>query len=311
MPGMRTFPIFISLLLASTALSSRIWVDTQGRTLEADYVESDEQTVTVKRDIDHQIFEIPLDSLSSKDRQYISEQNQNSRSTESIAKKEVAIEVESIDRQSIPSFNQIDYRGGDKSCGPASLLNFIIWWGETEYPDSLPSGNKEQQIEKIQRSLVNYCRSSSGGTTLRDLQRGLTTYFKKKVPGYHIEVSHQIAPTPEWFIQNARGLNGVVAAHGYYKESGGKLRRNGGHYTSVVTASDNEIILNTWGRQYTMAFQPVSVKEIARFDAYLSRGGNRKVYEFFDNQSTGFLPSGHRGIIETALLFKITKSEDD
>jgi len=60
-------------LLLAVSLSARTWTDTQGRTIEAEFVKASVSTVTIRR-ADGQVFELPLASLSSTDRDYVAVQ---------------------------------------------------------------------------------------------------------------------------------------------------------------------------------------------------------------------------------------------
>lgn len=76
LPSRRILPATLaSLLLAlSAALQAepRVFTDTQGRTLKADLLEAGEETIRVRRD-DGSLFNIPIDTLSQADRDYITD----------------------------------------------------------------------------------------------------------------------------------------------------------------------------------------------------------------------------------------------
>lgn len=62
----------VSLILA-VSLCARTWTDTQGRTIEAEFVKSSATTVTIRR-ADGHVFDLPLASLSAADRDYAGSQ---------------------------------------------------------------------------------------------------------------------------------------------------------------------------------------------------------------------------------------------
>jgi len=65
----------LTLLLCTLAtLHARTWTDTQGRTLEADYVSANAAEVTLRRSADARTFVLPLTTLSATDREFISTQ---------------------------------------------------------------------------------------------------------------------------------------------------------------------------------------------------------------------------------------------
>lgn len=284
----------------------RQWTDLQGRTIEAEYVSATEKSVTVLRASDRRSYEIALHTLSEDDRRYVA--NRLSPDTIEESMPSAATSEMIVDRTSLPNYNQSDYRGGSKSCGPASALNFIIWWGRQLYPDLLPKATKEQQVERVHRSLVTYCGSSSGGTEMLELQEGVREYFARKAADFEVELSVVYAPSPSWFAEHAQGYNGVIALHGYYKESGNSLRRDGGHYTSVVTIEGDEITLNTWGRQFNVKMQPV--KEFYVDSPWVTRDG-KVVYEYIEPAAPDLLPEDRHGVIESVLLMKIRKKTPD
>ena len=63
--------LIVSLLLASSS-AARIWTDTQGRTIEAEWVKSSATIVTLRR-ADGQVFALPLIGLSTADRNFVAQ----------------------------------------------------------------------------------------------------------------------------------------------------------------------------------------------------------------------------------------------
>ncbi len=63
------------LLIASVSLPAhaRTWTDTQGRTIEAEFVKASGPTVTIRR-TDGLVFDLPLTGLSPADRDYLARQ---------------------------------------------------------------------------------------------------------------------------------------------------------------------------------------------------------------------------------------------
>lgn len=212
------------------------------------------------------------------------------------------------DRSAIPSFNQSDYRGGSYSCGPASLLNFIVWWADNYFPELYPeTGRREQHIKQIQRRLITLC-SARRGTYGDELMEGMKAYFQEYAPGFDIEVEAVIAPSREWLERSARGLNAVIVSHGYYEESGGRLRRQTGHYTSVMNCNGDTVTLNTWGQQFVVQLKGVPMRTIesCRTHWWLKSNARcNRLWEYADASSVGLLRPGMRGFLETGFVFKI------
>ena len=77
---------FLSLLLVSS-LEARTWTSSDGKPLEAEYISSTENEVSLKRDSDGKTFTLPLVRLSEEDQQFIKEQ-------EAIVKEPAAVEGE-------------------------------------------------------------------------------------------------------------------------------------------------------------------------------------------------------------------------
>ena len=61
------------IFLAASAAQARTWTDTQGRSLEADYVSSTATEVTVRRTLDQRTFTLPLATLSTADREWVAQ----------------------------------------------------------------------------------------------------------------------------------------------------------------------------------------------------------------------------------------------
>ena len=76
-----------------------------------------------------------------------------------------------------------------------------------------------------------------------------------------------------------------------------------------MSADQDNITLNTWGKQYILDLSPVEIKNIYRFNSYLSRSGRKQVLEFIDDNDSGLLPDERHGILEEALLVTIKKLE--
>ncbi|HSI09487.1 MAG: C39 family peptidase [Rariglobus sp.] len=64
----------LALLFAFTPLHARTWTDSQGRTLEADYVSATATDVTLRRAADNRTFVLPLATLTAADRNVVSAQ---------------------------------------------------------------------------------------------------------------------------------------------------------------------------------------------------------------------------------------------
>lgn len=68
---MKTKALLLSIMLLPCVVWARTWTDSQGRTLEADYVSAAEGKVTVRRDADAQVLELELSKLSESDREFV------------------------------------------------------------------------------------------------------------------------------------------------------------------------------------------------------------------------------------------------
>ena len=67
--------IVVSLLVSiSVSLAElRKWTSTDGRSLQAEFVSSDDKSVTIRRRNDGKLFTLPLESISEEDRKWVSE----------------------------------------------------------------------------------------------------------------------------------------------------------------------------------------------------------------------------------------------
>lgn len=68
---MKALPGIILLLCVIHSLPARVWTDVLGRQIEAEYLSADDTSVRIRRNIDAQEFTLPLNKLSSRDRDYI------------------------------------------------------------------------------------------------------------------------------------------------------------------------------------------------------------------------------------------------
>ena len=265
---------------------SRPWVSTSGHIVEGDYVSATSMTVTIYLTQENKAVVVELNKLSEGDVKYVKQMLKGGAS---------ALHSGDIDRSVIPSLDQRDFRSGNKSCGPVALLNFILWWGNTAFPQIKPSGNERQQMKKIHRSLVGFCKSSTGGTFVTDLARGAKEYFEKKVEGYTVDIEHRMAPDLDWFQTHATGYNAVIALHGYYNLPSGK--REGGHFTSIIGVDGNNVLLNTDGSRYSLLLSEVSLP--GRGECY---------YEYTTIGEIDFFPRRvSNGVLEEAIVLKLRK----
>jgi hypothetical protein len=235
----------------------RTWTDVNGRTMEATYGSaSQNNTVTVRRTSDNKKFELPLNTLSQEDRDFVYNKTHYVRKKrENIvlpASKPAIVTSEELalqnptDRYTIPSYAQKDFPKSNGACGPTAIFNYLLWWGEI-FP-KMPA--KTDNIEKTQRRLLKYGRSNRSGINYQELAIGISSYFKHEVPGFDAEVTIVNNPSNKWFIENTQGLNGVVACYTNFNNS---LRtRNWGHFVSVINTQENSITFNSAGSQYTV-----------------------------------------------------------
>lgn len=75
--------LFLCSFLGCFHLNGRIWLDDLGCQLEAEFVEADESTATVKRISDGRIFKIKLSKLSSVDQDFVSQHLESIKPIES------------------------------------------------------------------------------------------------------------------------------------------------------------------------------------------------------------------------------------
>ena len=256
---MKTIIYTLGLIALLSPLHARTWTDLSGRTLEAEYGSaSQNNTVIVRRTSDNKKFEISLDTLSQSDRDFVTKKttyipvHKRIKNVIFPASKPAVITTEELalqnpaDRYTIPSYNQSEYKQAGGACGPTSVFNYLMWWGEI-FPE-MPA--KTDSIDKTQRRLVKYGRSNSKGIRVHSLAQATSLYFKNEVPNFDAEITTIYNPTQEWLIENSQGLNAVVIMYGRYTKS---LRtRKSGHFVSVINATKDEITFNSNATQFTV-----------------------------------------------------------
>lgn len=242
----------IKLLLIGLSLvfpivvTAKVWTNAKGSSFRGNLISVSSNDVKIERLSDGKLFTIDRSQLSEADNNYLKELilSEYKRS-------------QSLKRKTIPSFNQSDFRGGRSSCSPSSMMNFIVWWS-TFYDAFHRGGNSKQNVAKIQRSLVNYSNSGSGGSSFKDIVDALEQYFIKYVDGYAFAYEIIYYPEIPQLKNYTKGSNAVLMSNAWYELSGGRLKYISGHATSLVDASDEHLLFNTWGTQYLLKMRACS-----------------------------------------------------
>ncbi|WP_309399918.1 hypothetical protein [Cerasicoccus maritimus] len=303
----------------------REWTDRQGRSFRGELYEVDEARVKVRRESDFRVFELQLEQLSDADQKWIADQQKPKESAEPTAAPTVPAPTPTApstptDRTKIPTYNQSDFYF-DGTCGPSAIMNFLMWWGVTAYPEVLPRGNAKTQAKRTMQRLIRTC-DGNNGTNPNDMEMGLVEYFERYSDNYSVDIEWRPMPSMEWLAQAATGDNLVVLQLSYYDDTDGGKRR-GGHYVSLVSSEGNQAIVHTWGKIYELELRPLDIQFSAR-DLFISYPDSlRKEKELMqsalhgpylqayrkslpgeDPSRTG-LWNGHVGIIYNAMLAKI------
>jgi hypothetical protein len=237
----------LCLLLTSLPLVvfSKSWTNTDGRSFSGKLVSFSSKEVKIRSYSDGIIHSVKHRNLSKEDKLFLT----------NLRKAEYS-KSNKFNRAKIPTFNQSDFRGGSSSCSPSSMMNFIVWWS-SHYPEFHRGGNYEQNVKKIQRSLVNYSNSSGGGSSFNDLVDALEEYFIKYVKGYSFYYDIIYSPDLDQLKLHSSGSNAVILSTGWYERSGGKFKNTSNHATSLVGFSNNKLYLNTWGKQYGLEINEI------------------------------------------------------
>lgn len=229
---------YLLLTLFPLVAFPKSWTNTEGRSFSGKLVCFSSEEVKIRSFSDNIIHSVNHRNLSKEDKLFLINLRKAEYSKSS-----------KFNRAKIPTFNQSDFRGGSSSCSPSSMMSFLVWWS-SHYPEFHRGGNYEQNVKKIQRSLVNYSNSSGGGSSFNDLVNALEEYFTKYVKGYSFYYDIIYSPDLDQLKLHSHGSNAVILSTGWYEKSGGKFKNTSNHATSLVGFSDNRLYLNTWGRQY-------------------------------------------------------------
>lgn len=231
--------LYLLLTFFPLVVFSKSWTNTDGRSFSGKLVSFSSKEVRIRSYSDGIVYSVLQRDLSTEDKLFLINLRKAEYSKSS-----------KFNRAKIPTFNQSDFRGGSSSCSPSSMMNFIVWWS-SHYPEFHRGGNYEQNVKKIQRSLVNYSNSSGGGgSSFDDLVNALEEYFTKYVKGYSFYYDIIYSPDLDQLKLHSYGSNAVILSTEWYQKSGGKFKSTALHATSLVGFSNNKLYLNTWGRQY-------------------------------------------------------------
>ncbi len=224
---------------------SKSWTNTQGRSFSGELISFSSEEAKIRSYNDGLVHKVKLKNLSKEDKLYLV----NLLKAENLKSRE-------FDRAKIPTFDQSDFKGGSSSCSPASMMSFIVWWS-SHYPEFHRGGNYEQNVKKIQRSLVNYTNSSGGGSSFMDLVNALEEYFTKYVKGYSFYYDIIFSPDLDQMKLHSFGSNAVILSTEWYEKSGGKFKSTALHATSLLGFSDDKFYFNTWGKQYGLEINEI------------------------------------------------------
>ena len=237
--------LYLLLTFFPLAVFSKSWTNTEGRSFYGKLVSFSSKEVKIRSYSDGIVHSVKHSDLSKEDKLFLINLRKAEYSKSS-----------KFNRAKIPTFNQSDFRGGSSSCSPSSMMSFIVWWS-SHYPEFHRGGNYEQNVKKIQRSLVNYSNSSGGGSSFNDLVDALEEYFTKYVKGYSFYYDIIYSPDLDQLKLHSFGSNAVILSTGWYERSGGKFKNTSNHATSFVGFSNNKLYHNTWGRQYGLEINEI------------------------------------------------------
>ncbi|WP_309385842.1 hypothetical protein [Cerasicoccus frondis] len=311
--------LLITALLCLSAFVARgemrEWIDRQGRSFRGELYEVDEAMVKVRRESDFRIFELQLNQLSDADQQWIADQQKPKKLPPLAAPPEPEYPTKELDRSLIPSYNQNDFRNNG-TCGPSALMNFMMWWGDQLYPEILASGSLDTKATRTMQRLIRTC-DTSGGTHVRNLDKGLREYFDRYSPEYSVDIEWEAKPDTQWLEQATQGNNLVVLTLSYFPSLDGG-RQDAGHFVSLATSSGDVGTVHTWGKIYQVKYVSMGKQQFSNY--YWPPGMIRADYDALrwkpylqayrvpmdgEDPDRAGLWNEHVGIISCAMLAKI------
>lgn len=152
----------------------------------------------------------------------------------------------SPDRAKVPLLNQGDFGTLTNNCVPNAFAAFLLWWDQQGVLEVPHRGDLHAKAVWLHQRLTEYCDTTeSAGTSTRDAQRGLRTYFQHHlgdVAALHVGIDFDCSPAnlARYPVGLAACLLNVTV---YYGDI-----RQGGHYVALIGAKpDGTLSFRTWG----------------------------------------------------------------
>lgn len=303
-----------------------MWTDKSGREIRAEYVSATKYMVEIRRVSDDRVFTVPITSLSKADQDYVTGKlkrgetdpyivSSSSRLVE-VSKPRPVLAPIGVgivpDRMSIPSLDYHDL-GEGYPAGPSTLVNILVWWGDTIAPDIMPHSRRDNSIERIADDIQIYFDDDSN--SFARITQGMENYSEKKLKGHAVKVHPRVnAPDMDELEKLTNGWNGVVALYGLYdSHSSGDFRRVGGRYTTLVDVQGRSLLNTLMGFHYSLQIGDKRVFPDERQLSRLLRGSAEKGFLEVVNPSLvpgPLLSDGKVVLLESVVAFELFKLPD-
>ena len=158
------------MLLFLKPVEARTWTSKDGVTIEADYISSDEKSVTIKRQKDAKEFILPLDRLSIQDQEWIKQRPNTELTAENSKDYYIPVEGEIL---------------------PRKLAALIKKRGDLVFEDSF---NREDQddVEQIGPNWTSNSKYSAEGKKQCDFVDGKLVLKIHEIADSHVVITHRL-----------------------------------------------------------------------------------------------------------------------
>lgn len=152
----------------------------------------------------------------------------------------------SPDRAKLPLLNQSDFGTLTNNCVPNAFAAFLLWWDQQGVLEVPHHGDLHAKAAWLHQRLTEYCDTTeAAGTSTRDAQRGLRTYFQRHLGAVAaLRVGTDFDCSPANLARYPVGLAAcLLNVTVYYGDA-----RQGGHFVALIGAKpDGTLSFRTWG----------------------------------------------------------------
>ncbi|MGC6424749.1 MAG: hypothetical protein ACON4O_07165 [Lentimonas sp.] len=180
-----------------------------------------------------------------------------------------------------PEINQREIAGVEDRCGTIALGSTLLWLGKNDFPELLSTKDpilncpfSQTDLEATEIATLSNLNHQLGGTKeiqLYQLIQGLVRYFhSEETEALSLNLYYYNLPEEDLLKRLVDHRKAVILFHGVYKEDPQtkQLERAYGHYSCLTGLSDDRLVANTYGKNYTFTLDPLPMRKLSPKSRY-------------------------------------------